>query len=300
MKKNVKSNVAKMILTVSILVLLMVEFTLAGWTKENGRYRYFNDSTGQNVVNNWLQTGNGFYYFDQNGYNVTGWYLINGKYYYFDQDGLMKTGFQEIDNKKYFLDTNTGQMVTGWIQTYDDGVVDYYYFDENGEQVSGWQKINNEWYYFYNGKCLVGTFAKINDVWFHFNAGGIMDTGWVTERGKMYYFNVTNGALMHGWIQDQNGNEYYLSEIDGSLTVNTTRNIAGGTYTFDATGKCIAKDTSALTNLGVGSNGNNQVLYGVNIGISPDNNQMASAITSSQQKYIDSQPLEVGNTTGPK
>ena len=298
MKNVVKKQFEKLFLFTVVLVLSMTELTLADWIKENGRYRYVNSSTGESVVNNWLQTGNGFYYFDQNGYNVTGWYLINGKYYYFDQNGIMQTGFQEIDDKKYFLDTNTGQMVTGWIQTYDDGVVDYYYFDENGAEVTGWQNINNERYYFYNGKCLVGTFAKINDVWYHFNAGGVMDTGWVTEKGKMYYFNPSSGALMRGWIQDQNGNEYYLSEVDGSLTVNTTINIGGGVYTFDATGKCIARDTSVLSNLGI--IGSEQVLSGVNIGISPGDNQMVSAVTSSQQMYMDSQPLEVGNTEGPK
>ena len=265
-----------------LFVFLFKTPNYCDWVKENNRYKYLNGATGQFVVNNWMQTGNGFYYFDQSGYAIVGWYLINGKYYYFDQNGLMQVGFKDIDGKKYYFDPNSGQLVTGWVQIYENGVVDYYYFEQNGEQAIGWKQIDNNWYYFYNGKCLVGTFAKVNDIWYHFNAGGVMDTGWVTERGKMYYFNLSNGALMYGWIQDQNGNEYYLSEVDGSLTVNSTINIAGRSYTFDATGKCIAKDmgNSAFLNNGQSNNYNS---FSVNIGISPGNNQIMDAVTSAQK-----------------
>ena len=113
----------------------------------------------------------------------------------------------------------------------------------------------------------------------------------------MYYFNASNGALMHGWIQDQYGNEYYLSDVDGSLIVNSTINIAGRSYTFDATGKCIAKD---MDNGILINNGQVNNSYSVNVGISPGNNQIMDAVTSTQKKYAESLPLEVGNTTGPK
>ena len=303
-----KNNFKKFVFTLFIFVIFIFNFSFADWQNDNGRYKYLNGATGQYVTNNWLQTGNGFYYLDGTGYAVVGWYLINGKYYYFDKNGLMQTGFQEINGRKYYLDANNGQMVTGWVQTYEDGVVDYYYFNENGEEAIGWKQIENKWYYFYEGKCLVGTFAKINDIWYHFNTSGAMDTGWVTERGKMYYFNISNGSLTRGWIQDQQGNEYYLSEIDGSLTVNTTINIAGVGCTFDAMGRCIAKNNNASSINGMGIRygsgllGNNLVdpVYGVNVGVSPALNQMSSAITSANQEYIDAQPLEAGDTTGPK
>ena len=62
-----------------------------------------------------------------------------------------------------------------------------------------------------------------------------MDTGWVNVKGKMYYHNLSNGSLVKGWIQDQNGYEYYLSEADGALVTNCTIAIQGRNYTFDDT-----------------------------------------------------------------
>lgn len=281
---------------------MMANFSYADWINQNGRYRFLNTSNGSYVVNNWLQTGNGFYFFDQAGYAVVGWYLINGKYYYFDQNGLMQTGFQNINGETYYLDPVSGQMVTGWLQTYNGGVVDYYYFSETGARANGWKKIDNKWYYFNDGKCIVNAFAAVNGTWYHFNESGAMDTGWIMNNGKMYFFNLSDGSLTRGWIQDQQGNEYYLSEVDGSLIVNMTINIAGVTCTFDSTGKCIAKNSEIIGTAGQvnAALSGGAVSYGVNIGVSPSMNQITGAITSATNQYIANQDLEAGSTSGPK
>ena len=297
---------------ISIFISIsLANAVFADWIKDdNNRYKYFNSAAGQYVVNNWLQTGNGFYYFDTAGYAVTGWYLINGKYYFFDQNGLMQVGFLEFNGKKYYLDPQNGQMVTGWIQTYTDGILDYYYFSNDGVMCIGWQKIGNSWFYFYNGKCLVNTFAAVNGIWYHFGVNGAMDTGWVNANGKMFYFNASNGSLTKGWIQDQYGNEYYLSEVDGSLAVNTTIQISGRYYTFDAQGKCIAKDqysylgdangnSNYMTSGLLGIKGN-ETVYGVNIGVSPGIGVGVGGTTSFQYEQQQNQPLQSGSTTGPK
>ncbi len=295
-------NLKKIFLTLIAFVIMMANFSYADWINQNGRYRFLNTSNGSYVVNNWLQTGNGFYFFDQAGYAVVGWYLINGKYYYFDQNGLMQTGFQNINGETYYLDPVSGQMVTGWLQTYNGGVVDYYYFSETGARANGWKKINNKWYYFNDGKCIVNAFAAVNGIWYHFNESGAMDTGWIMNNGKMYFFNLSDGSLTRGWIQDQQGNEYYLSEVDGSLIVNMTINIAGVTCTFDSTGKCIAKNSEIIGTAGQvnAANSGSAVSYGVNIGVSPSMNQITGAITSATNQYIANQDLEAGSTSGPK
>ena len=201
-------------------------------------------------------------------------------------------------------------MLTGWVQTYTDGVVDYYYFANDGAMLTGWNKLGDAWFYFYNGKCLVDTFAAVNGIWYHFGVNGAMDTGWVSANGKMFYFNMSNGSLTKGWIQDQNGNEYYLSEVDGSLTINTTIQIGGTYYTFDTQGKCIAKDQYSF----VGDyNGNadyissgvlgikgSETVYGVNVGVSPGSGAGVGGTTSFQYEYQQQQPLQAGSTTGPK
>lgn len=293
--------VKRILLSVAVMIISMVGIAQADWVNQNGRFRFLNASNGSYIVNNWLQTGNGFYFFDQGGYAVVGWYLIDGKYYYFDANGLMQTGFQNIGGKTYYLDTITGQMVTGWVQTYNNGVVDYYYFDTNGERAVGWKKIDNKWYYFYDGKCIVNTFAAVNGIWYHFNQTGAMDTGWIMDNGKMFFFNLADGSLTRGWIQDEKGNEYYLSEVDGSLVVNMTLNIAGVTCTFDSTGRCIAKNSEVIGTAGqvAGQYGTQAVSYGVNVGISPSMNQISGAITSTTNQYIANQDLAAGSTAGP-
>ena len=246
-----KRKIILSLIFVSILCTLFTGAVFADWQREDsGKYKYFNTAAGQYVMNNWLQTGNGFYYFDSYGYAVTGWYLINGAYYYFDANGLMQVGFIEFNGNKYYLNPNNGQMVTGWIQTYTDGVLDYYYFD------------------------------------------------------------VSNGSLTKGWIQDQNGNEYYLSEVDGSLAVNTTLQIGGTYYTFDSQGKCIAKDqytfvgdvngNSSYYSSGVLGNRGSEIVYGVNVGVSPGSGMGVGGTTSFQYEHEQKQPLQAGTTTGPK
>lgn len=295
-------NWKKIFLITMIMGVMTSTFVFADWVNQNGRYRFLNTSTGTYVVNNWMQTGSGFYFFDSAGYAVVGWYLIDGKYYYFDENGLMQTGFKTINGVTYYLDTVTGQMVTGWVQTYTDGVVDYYYFDETGAEATGWRKVGDKWYYFNAGKCIIGTFAQVNNVWYHFNNTGAMDTGWIADNGKMYFFNVSDGSLMKGWIQDQNGNEYYLSEVDGSLIVNMTINIGGVTCTFDELGRCISKNAQAIGTAGgvLGKLENGAVTYGINVGVSPAMNQISGAVTSAQSANIANQDLAAGTTTGPK
>lgn len=300
MKKIVKAS-----LCIMIFVLASVNFTFADWVMENNNYRYFNTAANQYVINNWLQTGNGFYFFDQNGYIVKGWYLINGDYYYFNNDGLMLTGFQVINDKVYYLDMGNGKMITGWVQLYENGKLTYMYFGEDGAGKIGWTQIGDQkkWYYFNDGKALVDTWAKINDVWYHFNKDASMDTGWILDNGKMYYLNLSNGGLTKGWIQDQYGNEYYLSENDGSLAINTTIMIGGISYTFNETGKCISKNQYANTsgnNYYVNGAGTNaQGAYGVNVGISPGTNTIQGISSTSAQQYQQS-TLVPGSTAGPK
>ncbi len=300
-----------MIKSKNILIILMVLFvnammlvpTHAEWVRgTNNKFKYMNNATGQYVVNNWVQDGNGFYYLDANGDTVSGWYLINNKYYYFNSSGLMQTGFLSVDDKTYYLDATSGQMVTGWIQTQNGGVVDYYYFGDNGVMYKGWNKIGDAWFYFLEGKCLVDTFAEINGLWYHFTVNGTMETGWVNNKGKMYYFNASNGSMMKGWIQDNNGYEYYLSEIDGSLIVNSTIQIAGVTCTFDSVGRCVSKDTQGMVNSSqiLGYETTNSTYAGVNVGVSPGVGMNAAGITSFQDEYNQRQGIQQGITTGPK
>ena len=62
-----------------------------------------------------------WYFFDQNGYMVTGWVQWNGKWYYMSTasdgtNGIMLTGWQNISGKRYYFseaaDSTIGIMMT--------------------------------------------------------------------------------------------------------------------------------------------------------------------------------------------
>jgi glucan-binding YG repeat protein len=61
-----------------------------------------------------------------------------------------------------------------------------------------------------------------------------MLTGWYEAPSGMYYLD-TSGAMIAGWLYD--GNWYYL-DSNGAMLQNTSRQISGKNYTFDASGKC--------------------------------------------------------------
>ena len=102
---------------------------------------------------------------------------------------------------------------------------------------------------------------------------------------------------MRGWIQDQYGNEYYLSDIDGSLVANTTIQIGGRTYVFDSMGRCVGKEQGVYMGVYYGDNAITN--YGINLGISPSLG-VGMGVSSFEQQIIDSTPLETGSTDGPK
>lgn len=63
-----------------------------GWLQEDGYWRfYYHDNTGKCVKDAWYNDGGKWYWFDENGYMVTGLQLIEGKWYYFYPDGKMAT-----------------------------------------------------------------------------------------------------------------------------------------------------------------------------------------------------------------
>ena len=108
---------------------------------------------------------------------------------------------KETGRKMYLIsgEPQTGAFIFG---------EDTYYFDEEGVALDGkveWEEVEME---FDNGTVVGG------------------HTGFVTKKdGKLYHYE--NGAMTHGWLQDQ-GDWYYMSQKTGEALV----------------GKCIIPDDS--------------------------------------------------------
>lgn len=123
---------------------------LQGWQDDG---TYFNDQ-GEQVKASWMEIDGVKYYFDAEGYSVTGWQDIEGKKYYFNEDGSMATGQVTVDGTTYHL-TDAGELKTGWITEGDNS----FYYNENGEQVKD-QSIDIEgkkYFFDANGVMLKDT-----------------------------------------------------------------------------------------------------------------------------------------------
>lgn len=103
-------------------------------------------STGQ-----WKLILRKWYYFDENGYAVTGWFQdeASGHWYHMDEQGELETGWKKLDQDWYYFRPE-GQMATGWIQ---DGPNQWYYLNPDGSMavdtvVEGKYSVGSD------GKCL--------------------------------------------------------------------------------------------------------------------------------------------------
>lgn len=88
--------------------------TMTGeWVKDEHGW-YFIYVTGNFPKGSWQYLSyngkNNWYYFDNEGYMVTGWLQINEIWYYLNLSGEMLTGWQEIDGSWYYLN-QSGEML---------------------------------------------------------------------------------------------------------------------------------------------------------------------------------------------
>ena len=96
-------------------------------SSEGRKYRL---EGGTYPASQWMMIMGEWYYFNEVGYAVTGWYYdaAAAKWYHIDQAGVMERGWQEIDGRWYRFGED-GAMVTGWVQ---DNPGEWYYMDADG------------------------------------------------------------------------------------------------------------------------------------------------------------------------
>ena len=62
----------------------------------------------------WVQNGNSYSFYMNDGSKATGWLQDAGTWYYFDSKGIMQTGWLQIQGQWYYF-KNSGAMATGWV-----------------------------------------------------------------------------------------------------------------------------------------------------------------------------------------
>lgn len=116
----------------------------------------------QHAGGKWVQSGENWLFFGDNGEKKTGWIEDKGKKYYIDPvKGTLATGWVQMEGKWYFLDTKEASL---------------------GKLAEGWQWIDGYCYYFDAATGKMAENEKTPDGYF-VSAGG----KWANEKGESVY-----------------------------------------------------------------------------------------------------------------
>lgn len=207
--------------------------------------RRFTGTDGVVYADHWLYYSGTrmWYYFNHDGYAVTGFQDIGGKRYYFDLKwASMKKGFFVSDGYLYCADDHTGEILTSLNggNNYKHGRdgVDYV-FDSQGhatnpegkwdsrtlkelaESGSGsktWAQENKNWVYYENGQKLINAWHEEDGTWYYFDENGNMAKSCVKDiNGVKYSFDVSGVMKTRGRTKDEQGVLYEIGS-DGVLT----------------------------------------------------------------------------------
>jgi len=173
--------------------------------------------------NEWIKDNTGWWYNFADGNWAKGWERLpwsgGTNEFYFNNNGYMVTGWQKLQKNEiegwFYFDVNTGCMLTGWQKLQWLGGVDWFYFDEGGFMLTDWQEL--EWsggvdkFYFdkVNGNMKTGWILDEIHWFFLDKITGAMKKGWVFDNNYWYWLDKETGIMATGWLKE-NGKTYYL------------------------------------------------------------------------------------------
>lgn len=132
------------------------------WTKDSTGWRYQCED-GTEPQKQWQEIDGNWFYFNKNGYMVTGSRKIGSDYYYFK---------------------DSGAMAVGWIHDEDEDR--WYYYHENGVRGKGWLFYDGAWYWLTSKGMMLcdGTKAVSGNKYYFFDNGQMAQNQYV---GLNYY-----------------------------------------------------------------------------------------------------------------
>ena len=200
----------------------MVKDTWIGdrYVDENGEWKP-NGSTSQETKAEWKQTNGKWLYQHKDGtYTKNDFETIEGHTYYFDGNGYMVTGWQKINNKDYFFNASGFMVKDAWQGAYylgKDGVMltkaftpDGYYVGSDGVYVRN-QKVTvdgKDYYLNADGKVAKNQWA--GDYYLNGN-GNVVKNDWVGN----YWCGEDGKYVRSAWVDN---NRSYVNENGVYLT----------------------------------------------------------------------------------
>ena len=189
-----------------------------GFVKDTNGFKFYSTS-GNQAKDTFIQDENGnWYYFDNQGYLVTGAREIDGKQLYFMKNGVqLRDALQEDENGNQYYYDKTGAKVLNRYYTSDGQ--NWRYFDANGVMARGLVKIGDGQQYFdQNGYQVKGKVVRAKD-------------------GKLRYFDKDSGnAVINRFAQGDNPSDWYYFGADG-VALTGLQKIGQQTLYFDQDGK---------------------------------------------------------------
>ena len=193
-------------------------WTPSEWMQTNGKW-WLRYGDGTFAKNNFETISGQTYYFDGNGYMVTGWKEINNKDYFFNASGFMvKDAWQgayylgsdgamltnTFTKDGYYVGANGAYYTNRWFK--DQGK--YYYVNGSGKVVKNtWQ---GAYYLGKDGVMLTNAFTP--DGYYVGSDGVYIRNQKITVEGKDYYLNAYGKVAKNQWAGDYyldgNGNPY--------------------------------------------------------------------------------------------
>ena len=204
------------------------------WINTSGRW-WYRHADGSYIKSNWEQIGNQWYYFDKDGWMVTGWLKLSDTWYYMNTSGARVSNcWTWVGNSCYYFDEDGKMAADTWIGDYyvnADGAwvpgqkKDDQKNDQNGSQNSNqnqtqtkaqWVKTSGRWWYRHaDGSYTKSNWEYIDGQWYYFDKDGWMTTGYQAVSGEWYYLQKSaspEGALTYTGVTSIMGNSDLSSD----------------------------------------------------------------------------------------
>ena len=181
---------------------------------------FYVGSDGLWIENKWIQSGNQWWYRHGDGTCTTNDFeTISGQTYYFDGNGYMVTGWQKINGQDYYFNASGIMAMNTWVGAY--------YLGEDGTMLTNQFTVDG-YYVGASGAYLTNTWFKHDGKDYYVNgAGKVVKNAW---QGA-YYLGEDGAMLKNQFTPDG----YYVGETGAYLT-NQKINVSGKDYYLNAYG----------------------------------------------------------------
>lgn len=204
------------------------------WINTSGRW-WYRHADGSYTKSNWEQIGNQWFYFNKDGWMVTGWLKLSDTWYYMNTSGARVSNcWTWVGNSCYYFDRDGKMAADTWIGDYyvnADGAwvpgqkKDDQKNDQNGSQNSNqnqtqtkaqWVNTSGRWWYRHaDGSYTKSNWEYIDGQWYYFDKDGWMTIGYQAVSGEWYYLQKSaspEGALTYTGVTSIMGNSDLSSD----------------------------------------------------------------------------------------